>query len=215
MKTPWIHIICLILACLILSCQNTSNHITQEKKSSPLEKEIAQNNTTSTLPFEGNLKYEASDKKLPKIDSIMYFPLNSDFDFNFKNHSLLKTIELYNNKLPEVHGYQVYYSEIDCTKTQHSICKGFVNLTCGFLILYDKTSRIARILNVENSFFIDSGVDMTFRIEENYKIHLKETGMTDSDVGPDEPMVTEHYGKSNHVVEIDPISGFLIEIVKL
>ena len=166
----------------------------------------------TNLPFSNGLVSQSNLKVLPQIDSIHYTSLNTGFDFNFTDRTVLKHLKTFKNQLPNINGFEVYYSEIDCYNTSDSsfktMCDGFAGLNCGFLIIYNPSTKIAQIINISNSYFIDAGVELDFEIDTNYKIKLSETGMTDSDIAPDGTMETDIYDISKHVVEITPSGNF-------
>jgi hypothetical protein len=212
MKVYFTNIVYSILACLtIFGCNHTDVHNSSEDLILPEENsikkvEVTQRASTSNLPFTESSVNRKTPHPLPVFDSIVYLPLNTAFDFNFTDRVALKHLTFFNNQLPAIHNYQVYYAELNCYEKQdsmlNSVCSSFADLTAGFLIIQDTTTKIAHILNIKNNYYIDSGIDMTFVIDEGYKIHLTETGMTDGDVEEDEPMITESYLLSKHLIEI-------------
>ena len=173
----------------------------------------------TNLPFSNGLVSQNTLKLLPQIDSLHYTPLNTGFDFNFTNRTILKHLKTFNNQLPNINGFEVYYSEIDCYNTSDSsfkaMCDGFAGLNCGFLIIYNPSSKIAQMMNISNSYFIDSGVELAFEIDTNYKIKLSETGMTDGDIAPDGTMETDIYDISKYVVKINTDGSFHTQQIEL
>ena len=158
------------------------------------------------LPFTGSQMVEIESKLLPPIDSIIYSSLNTGFDFNFNQTNALHHLKTYSNQLPNIANMEVYYSQFNCDNTQDSalrtICDNYAGLSCGFLILINPTSSTAQIINISNSYYIDSGIDMQFEIDTNYQIHIHETGMTDGDIAPDGTLEPDIYNISTHLITI-------------
>jgi len=177
------------------------------------ETEITPDSTLSTLPFVDSMVNRTIYKSLPKIDSVIYLPLNTGFDFNFKDREILNHIQSFNNQLPNINKYEVYYTEFDCDNLQDlfltSICSDFAGLTAGFIIFYDSITKYAHIITIKNSYYIDSAIDLNFLIDKNYKINLTETVMTDGDVEDGEAMKAENYSLMKHTIEINKNGNFI------
>ena len=205
----------LFLALLFFACNSKNHHKAEKGSSTPtssIEKPSLSNIVDikdvahSTLPFVDSMVHEKT-QTLPQIDSAIYLKLNTSFDFNFKDGDKLQYLRSFNNQLPQLANYEVYYTVINCPEVQDSvligICNNFVNVQCSFLIFYDAAKKYAQIINIKNSYYIDAVIDMNFLVDEQYKIHLFETGMTDGDVGPEEAIVGETYYLTKHLIEVD------------
>ncbi|RYM31325.1 hypothetical protein ERX46_16720 [Brumimicrobium glaciale] len=180
----------------------------------PSPTEITSDTSISKLPFTyKNVKHSTSIP-LPKIDSVIYLALNTGFDFNFKDREILNHLQTFNNQLPNIGKYYVYYTELDCAKALDSIstsvCSGFANLTAGFLIFYDSITKHAHIINIQNAYFIDSAIDLDFFIDMDYKIYLTETGMTDGVAEDGETIIMENYFIIKYLIEIEKNGNFQI-----
>lgn len=119
--------------------------------------------------------------------------------------------------MPDVKSYHVYYTELNCYKNENAllktVCDGFVDLLAGFLLFYNTNTKTGYLLNVSNSYYIDSEIEMNFIVDKNYKIQLTEMGTTDGDVDEDNAMISESYLISKHLIEIG-VDG-LIRITEL
>ncbi|WP_157446977.1 hypothetical protein [Cytophaga aurantiaca] len=147
----------------------------------------AKQSSITKLPFESQKAGKDPSFILPVIDTIIYYSWETGFNFNFNDREELFAFNKYNNRLPDIYKYQVYYTQFYCRSSQEyeqlNICKNFVELTCGFLIFYDPQNKKALIVNVQNSYYIDSAIEMDFLIDSDYKILIKEEGFTDGDDG--------------------------------
>lgn len=216
---------------IMVSCNNEAGpraqneRLLQEEKmvETPLNegKDILTESQYVKLPFTGNVGHEYKAKLLPKIDSILYLPLNTSFDrsFNKRSDKYIHSLKSYKLQLPSTKGLEVYYTQLDCYKSQDanliSICGNFVDLNCGFLVFYHPEAKIAQVLNVKNSYYVDSGIEMNFSIDKDYKIQLTETGMTDGDAAANGDMTSESYSLSMHEIEVGKRGEILIEEMEL
>lgn len=148
-----------------------------------------------SLPFSSDMVNETRLRALPAMDSISYLPLDTNFDFNFKGNDVLKYLDFYNHKLPNNGIYEVYYTRLNCKDRDSEFYSDFCNrksiTKCGFLIFYNSETKNAKVINVDNRFYIDAVTHLSFKIDKDYKITLKETEMTDVDIGMDEPMISD------------------------
>jgi hypothetical protein len=209
MKVYLIHIIHLLFgSLLLLACKNVgikngediqiSRNITQAIVVPSNEARIQIDSSVSLLPFHSGEVNREYAKPLPKIDSVIYHKLNTRFDANFNRDQRLKELKTYNNELPKLGEYDVYYTEFNCDleheNALNEICDGFASLMCGFLVFYDSETKIADFVNIRNSYYNDAGIDLSFIIKNNYEIRLDETEMTDAEDGESiETYFSDHY----------------------
>ena len=129
---------------------------------------------------------------LPTFDSVSYSPLESNFDFNFKDYSALKKLKKFHSKYLNFGKYTLYYLKLEEKDLPQEIKNSFVALHCGFIVLYNPLLNHAHFINVENDFYIDSAISMTFTINENGQIHILETSSTEGDYNEQGEMISTH-----------------------
>jgi len=139
------------------------------------------------LPFKSLKTAKDIYFRMPVVDTIIYYPLESGFDSNFKSRKDLLKLYTYTNRLPDLYMYQVYYTEFSCrfndNVNQMEMCQNFGDITCGFIIFYDPKNQKAHMINIKNEYYIDSVTMMDFSIDTNYDIHINEDMATDGDDG--------------------------------
>lgn len=166
------------------------------------EKKVLGDAHITKLPFSGAAFDDKKRKALPAIEKQTYLKLNTSFDNSFEQHNNLKAFRSFEHRLPNIANYEVYYTSVNCDRLVNQnfaeMCSNFGSAHCGFLIFYDATNKEAQLVNVSNSYYMDSGIDMNFVIGEDYKIQLHETETTDGDEEEE-----ESYDLSKHSIEID------------
>ena len=152
------------------------------------------------------------EKPLPQIDSITYLPLNTDFDFNFKDYKALQELDSFKIQLPNVGKFEVYVLSLNEQNAPEAMKQSFVALSCTFILVYNPSNKHAQIVNIKNDFYIDAAINMTYQLDENGIFSTTETMTTDGDYGENGEMLSTITDTiSQHLIEIKKDGTILIK----
>ncbi len=145
--------------------------------------------------YEGFKQYTPT-YSLPPIAKYQFLNPTPDYRGNHCHDSTyvdsLIKITKYRVRLPDRDGYQVYYmtgytgQDSLFANTDNYNCRSFNYSLYGFLIFYESTQQLARLLPVYYNYFGDESVQVRqFYIDANYRILLcdKSFGEGDPDGG--------------------------------
>lgn len=152
--------------------------------------------------------------RLPVIKSTRYINLDSIHGYICTSgkpidSSLLKLTQ-YKYKFPNIGKYQAYYMYHQSAATAKDALLDYIKNTCGnmnysdfgYIILFDPITFNATVLNVSNSFYIDSDWQRFFFIDKNYAIHLIDQNWTDGDEDSHGNQTTEYLGSKKRTIVI-------------
>ncbi len=166
----------LLVVTVTISCSSSSNKnaesIPQDSSEATNKIEIAENSVKDSLVVK---------KLLPVFDSVSYMPLETTFDFNFKAHKALSQIKHYDSILYSIPNGNVYYVHLKEEQIPGEIKQSFVNLSLGFIIIHNTELNQAKFINVENDFYIDALINLTFDYLGKGLIIATETITTDGE----------------------------------
>ena len=196
----------LIVSSLVsLGCSNNESKENLKKTSDPIQAKL----NTLIFPSLDLFTENVNNETLPSLDSVVYHPLESNFDFNFKNHQLLKSINSFSRYFENFGDFTIYYSQLTENEVPKELNNSFTNLSVGFLVFYHNELKFSHVINVENDFYIDSSINMTFSIDEKGRIHILETSTTDGDYNEKGEMVSFHtVTLSQYMIFISPKGEF-------
>jgi hypothetical protein len=158
-------------------------------------------------------RIEHKNFRLPFVKRIRYMNLDSSLRYVCTNGEPIDTSVLrlmkYNYRFPNTGKYQVFYTWVSNGYRGNDPLAMFIKNNCnmlyddfGYLILYDPLTQNAIVLNVANSYYIDSLSERDFFIDKNYTIHLMDRGWTDGDEDSHGNPTTAYIGATRSKISI-------------
>jgi len=143
-------------------------------------------------PFKSKKLLPAKVYRLPSIKSIIYNNLDSLLNYQCtKGESIdsnVLRITEYNYRLADIGKYSVFYMFDKGTGLNMDAMTSFIKSNCnisynyfGYIILYDKKTTEAIVLDVCHNYYIDADEFRDFYIDKSGVIHLTDSSYTDGD----------------------------------
>jgi len=140
--------------------------------------------------FIGSADQIGSSKKLPLVKSITYLSTSAFFEKVYPSEiikdsiAMLRIFKTYNNKLPPISKYEVYFTRVNCevgTDTTSKYLCTDPSFLIEFIVLYDPSIKHAYVILIGYNFLLDSVTyNMSFSIDKDAKIFLSEEAMADT-----------------------------------
>lgn len=143
-------------------------------------------------PFKSEKVLHAKIYRLPPIKSIVYNNLDSLLNYQCtKGESIdsnVLRITEYNYRLADIGKYSVFYMFDKGTDLNMDAMTSFIKSNCnmsynyfGYIILYDKKTTTAIVLDVCHNYYIDADEFRNFYIDKDRVIHITDSSYTDGD----------------------------------